>query len=166
MRTLKEEMLHWQGVARQGDPDACRESMSGTVRQEKPFKTEGRFGHHVVHIDEPKSFGGGDTAANPAEVLFAGVGACIAVTLRCHAALRDIKVGAIEVSLSGNMDVRGFFDADPKVRSGFQSIDIGVKVEGDASPAQLKELMAAMDRGCPVLDTVRGATPVKLELRS
>ena len=26
MRTLKEEMLHWKGVARKGDPDACRDS--------------------------------------------------------------------------------------------------------------------------------------------
>jgi uncharacterized OsmC-like protein len=164
LRTLKQEMLHWRQVAQQGDPEACRESMAGTVRQETPFRTEGRFGHHVVHIDEPKSFGGSDTAANPAEVLFAGVGACIAVTLRCHAALRDLRLGAIEVSLAGNLDVRGFFDADPKVRSGFQRIDIGVRIESDASEAELEALMAAMDRGCPILDTVRGATPVKVEL--
>ncbi|HKY95940.1 MAG TPA: OsmC family protein [Kiloniellales bacterium] len=166
MATLKEQMIHWRGVARQGDPEACRESMAGTVRQESPFRTEGRFGHHTIYVDEPKSFGGSDTAANPAEVMMTGLCASIAVTLRCHAALLGVRIGAIEMTIAGNLDVRGFFDADPKVRSGFKALDIGLRLESDASPAQLKRLMAAVERGCPVLDAVREPTPVKLELLS
>jgi uncharacterized OsmC-like protein len=166
LRTLKEEMLHWRKVAHEGNADACRESMAGTVRQEQPFRTDGRFGHHVVWVDEPKSFGGSDTAANPAEVMMTGLCASIAVTLRCHAALRDIEVGAIEMSIAGDLDVRGFFDADPKVRSGFKALTIGLKLDSSASPAQLKELMAAVERGCPVLDSVRDPTPIKLDVLS
>ena len=163
---LKERMLHWRRVAQGGDAAACREAMAGTVRQESAFRIKGRFGKHVVYVDEPESFGGGDSAANPAELLFAGLAGSIAVTLRCHAALRDIEVGAIEMTLSGDLDIRAFFDADPAVRSGFKGIAIALKLESDASPARLEELMAAVERGCPVLDAVRGPTPVTLELVS
>ena len=162
--TLKEQMLHYQAVARAGDPAACAEPMSGTIVQERPFYTEGRFGHHVVVVDEPTSFGGSDKAANPAEVMMAGVAASLCVTLRCHAALLGLEVGRIEVSLAGALDIRGFFDADPAVRSGFGSLEITVKIDSPAPPADLKRLMAAADRGCPVLDAVRGATPIALTL--
>lgn len=161
---LKEQMLHWQAVARSGDAAACAEPMSGTVVQESPFYTEGRFGRHVVVIDEPTSFGGSDKAANPAEVMLAGVAASLCVTLRCYAALQGIAVGRIEVGIGGALDIRGFFDADPAVRSGFGSLDITLKVESDAAPEALRRLLAAVDRGCPVLDSVRGATPIRLAL--
>jgi len=164
MATLKEQMIHWRGVAQAGDADACREAMAGSVRQDEPFRTEGRFGHHVVVVDEPKSFGGSDTAANPAEVMLTGLCASIAVTLRCHAALLGLSVGRIEMSVAGDLDVRGFFDADPAVRSGFKCIAIGLKLESDASPERLNALIAAVERGCPVLDNVRAPTPVTLEI--
>jgi hypothetical protein len=144
--TLKEQMLHYQAVARAGDPAACAEPMSGTIVQERPFYTEGRFGHHVV------------------VVMMAGVAASLCVTLRCHAALLGLEVGRIEVGIGGALDIRGFFDADPAVRSGFGSLEITVKIDSPASPADLKRLMAAADRGCPVLDAVRSATPIALTL--
>lgn len=162
--SLREQMLHWQSVARAGDPAACAEPMSGTVGQQVPFYTEGRFGKHVVVIDEPTSFGGSDKAANPAEVMLAGVAASLCVTLRCHAALQGVEVGRLEVAIGGALDIRGFFDADPAVRAGFGSLDIALKVESTASPEALARLLAAVERGCPVLDSVRGATPVRLTL--
>ena len=159
-------MRRYREIAHGGDAAACREAIAGTTSQEAPFRTEGRFGRHRVVVDEPSEFGGGDTAANPAEVLFAALGTCLAVTLRCHAALRGLTLGRITAELSGNLDIRGFFDADPAVRSGFQSIAIKLSVESDAPRADLQNLLAAVDRGCPILDTVRGPTPVTLELAS
>ncbi len=166
--TLKDQMLHHQAVARAaaagGDPATCREPIAGSILQEEPFYTEGRFGRHLVVVDEPTSFGGTDKAANPAEIMLAGLGASLCVTLRCHAALLDITVGRIEVGLSGDLDIRGFFDADPAVRSGFQSLALTLKLESDASPEALRRLLAAVDRGCPILDACRGATPVTLTM--
>lgn len=164
MASLKETMQHWRAVAAGGDAAACREPIAGSVVQERPFYTEGHFGRHVVVVDEPTSFGGSDKAANPAELMLAGLGASLCVTLRCHAALQGIQVGRIEVGLKGDLDVRGFFDADPGVRSGFQRLDLTLKLESDATPEALARLMAAVDRGCPVLDAVRGATPVSVTL--
>ena len=70
----------------------------------------------------------------------------------------------IQVEIAGDLDIRGFFDADPAVRSGFQSVKIRVAIDSDASQDQLARVLAAADRGCPMLDTCRGATPVTIEL--
>ena len=162
--SLRDQMLHHQAIARAGDPAACAEPMSGRVVQESPFYTEGSFGHHVVVVDEPTAFGGSDKAANPAEVLMAGLAASLCVTLRCHAALQGLEIGRIEVGIAGALDIRGFFDADPAVRAGFGSLALTLKLDSPASPAELRRLMAAVERGCPVLDSLRGATPITITL--
>jgi uncharacterized OsmC-like protein len=162
--TLRETMQQHQTLAHKGDPAACREPIAGTTVQTGGMRAEGRFGRHIVMIDEPTGFGGEDSALNPAEALLAALASSISVTLRCHAALLGLKIGRIQVDAKGDLDIRGFFDADPAIRSGFQSIDLKVAMDCDASPEQLKRLMAAMDRGCPMLDTCRGATSIKIDL--
>lgn len=162
--SLREEMQKHQATARKGNPAECREPIAGTTVQSGGMRTEGRFGRHVVVIDEPKVFGGDDTAVNPAEALLAAVATSVSVTIRCHAALQGVKVGRIQVEVAGDLDIRGFFDTDPAVRSGFQSVKISVAIDSDASKDQLARVLAAADRGCPMLDTCRGATPVTIEL--
>ncbi|MDF2764746.1 MAG: OsmC family protein [Rhodospirillales bacterium] len=161
---LGELMRRHQAIARSGDAAQCAEHIAGATVQHGGFRTEGRFGHHLVLVDEPTSFGGTDSAANPAELLLAGLGASLSVTLRCHAALLGVPVGRIRVELEGDLDIRGFFDADPTVRSGFAELRLQVHIESGAPPETLARLMAAAERGCPVLDTCRGATPISIEL--
>ena len=91
---LGELMRKYQAIARSGEPAKCAEHMAGATVQEEGFRTEGRFGRHLVLIDEPTSFGGTDSAANPAELLLAGLGASLSVTLRCHAALLGLQLFA------------------------------------------------------------------------
>lgn len=164
--SLAELMRKYQAVAHSGQVDDCREPIVGSTVQQGGMRSEGRFGRHVVIVDEPKGFGGEDSAANPAEVLLAALGTSLSVTLRCHAALLGIAVGRITVELAGDLDIRGFFDADPAVRSGFQDIRLKVAIESQATPDQLSRLLAAADRGCPMLDTCRGTTPITIELAS
>ncbi len=164
--TLTDTMRKYQAIARRGQADECREPIAGSTTQQGGMRTEGRFGHHVVIVDEPNAFGGEDSAANPAEVLLAALGTSLSVTLRCHAALLGIAVGRISVELAGDLDIRGFFDTDPAIRSGFPDIKLKVAVESQATPEHLAQLLRATDRGCPVLDACRGATPVSIELAS
>ena len=162
--TLRETMQQHQALARKGDPAACREPIAGTTVQANGMRTEGRFGRHVVVIDEPAGFGGEDSAVNPAEALLAALATSVSVTLRCHAALLGLKIGRIQVDARGDLDIRGFFDADPAVRSGFQSIDLKIAMDCDAPQEQWQRLIAAMDRGCPMLDTCRGATSINIDV--
>jgi putative redox protein len=161
---LGELMRRYQTIAQRGHAARCAEHIAGATVQQEGFRTEGRFGRHLVFVDEPTSFGGTDSAANPAELLLAALGASLSVTLRCHAALLGVPVGRIRVELEGDLDIRGFFDADPTVRSGFPELRLQVQIESDASAGALAGLMAAAERGCPVLDTCRAAPPISVEL--
>ena len=71
--TLRETMLTHQATARAGNPDECREPIVGFTVQNGGMRAEGWFSRHVVVVDEPKVFGGEDSAANPAEVLLAAL---------------------------------------------------------------------------------------------
>ena len=163
---LKAMMEEFRQIALEGDPQRCAEVMGGLVEQKSPFRSEGRFGQHVVVIDEPKAFGGTDEAANPAEVLMAAVGTSLAVTLRCHAALRGLTLGRIAVRIDGALDIRGFFGTDPAVRSGFGALTLQVEIESKAPRQALQDLLQVAQRACPVLDSCAGATPITLTLKA
>jgi uncharacterized OsmC-like protein len=158
LKRLTEEML---ATARAGPSEACLEHYSGTTRQVEGLRSEAAFGPFRFTVDEPQPYGGG-TAANPAEVLLAAVGASIEVTARVHAALLDIPLRGISTRLSGTLDLRGFFGTDPAVRAGFAHIDIAVVIDSPASSADIARLLQRVERGCPMLDVVRGAAEVRL----
>lgn len=121
-----------------------------------------RAGRHIFTIDEPTSLGGSDLGANPVEHLLASLGACQVITYQIWAAKLGIAVGSIEVDLTGDLDVRGFFGVDAEVRPGFQSIEVSVRVSGPESDERYAELTAAVDEHCPVLDVLTNAVPVSL----
>ena len=159
---LKAVMEEQVALAQRGTPEQCLERYRGTTRQVEGLRSEARFGKFTFTIDEPTGFGGTDTAANPAEVLLAALGASIEVTTRVYAAYLGIPLQSVAVELSGNLDIRGFFDTNPAVRSGFDAIEAKVKVESSASPAEIERLLAKVDRCCPVLETLRNGTPLRL----
>lgn len=121
-----------------------------------------RAGRHTFTIDEPASLGGSDLGANPVEHLLASLGACQVITYQVWAAKLGIAVDSIEIDLSGDLDVRGFFGVDPDVRPGFQSIEVNVRLSGPESDERYAELTATVDEHCPVLDVLTNAVPVSL----
>jgi putative redox protein len=160
---LKALMEQHVRTARAAQPEQCLERYRGETRQVEGLRSEARFGKFTFAIDEPAGFGGSDTMANPAEVLLAALGASIEVTTRVYAAYLGIPLQSVAVELAGNLDIRGFFDTDPAVRSGFDQIEAKVRIESSASDADVARLLAKVDRCCPVLETLRNGTPLRLE---
>ena len=159
---LGELMARLTEVAKAGDPAQCQEPMAGVTRQVQGLRSEGRFGDLSITIDEPVSFGGTGTAPNPAEVLLAALGASLEVTLRCHADHLRIPVEHVSVQLSAALDNRAFFATSSDVRAGFAVINAQVRILSPWSDDQLEPLYNLVSRCCPVLDIIRGATPVAL----
>lgn len=151
-------------IALHGPREQQREPMHGVVNEVQGLRNEALFSGHTLIVDEPLSFGGLGTAPNPAEVMLAGLGASLQVTCRVHALLMGIEIRHIRVELSGTLDTRGFFDTDPAVRSGFGGIEVTLRLRSEAEPARLQELLARVERACPVLDMLRAPTPVSLRL--
>jgi uncharacterized OsmC-like protein len=128
--------------------------------------TDIRIGRHNSLIDEPPALGGTDAAPNPVETALAGLLSCQVVTYRFWAAKLGIPLDDIHIETQGDLDVRGFFGLDARVRPGFGGVRVQVRLTGPASPEQYRALQAAVDQHCPVLDLFSNPTPVSTELVS
>lgn len=159
---LGQLMADFRDIALEGKPEKVREHIAGTTRQAEGLRSESRFGDLAMTIDEPVYFGGTGLAPNPAETLLAALGASLEVTLRCFAEYWGYRVDGISVALSGDLDTRAFFGTEAGLRPGFRILDVQVTVDSPESTDRLALLFDRVERSCPVLDIVRGDTPINL----
>lgn len=118
-------------------------------------------------IDEPPHLLGDDTAPNPSEAVLATLGACLSVGLHANAVARGIALSKIELELEGDINVTavwGVGDLDPAKKLGFSDVRVKAHLEGDASEAELKDLVAHSNAWSPVANTLRNPVNVSVEL--
>lgn len=166
MSDLREIMEEQAGFARSGRSEVIREVYAGSSRQTPLFLSISQFRHHEVRVDEPASFGGSDTAANPAEVLLAAIAASAEVTVRAWSAYLGIECGEIGTDIAGDLDLRGFMDTDPDIRAGFGPITLKIHVSGDLSAEDVARLERVVRRSCPIFETVENGSPINLRVMS
>ena len=123
-------------------------------------------GKYQVEVDEPAALGGANTAPNPVEYYLASLLSCQVVTWRFWAEKLGIAVDDISARAEGDLDLRGFFGLDDTVRAGFGEVRIVVTVTGPETDDRYRELQAAVDAHCPVLDLTRNETSVQTTLRT
>lgn len=119
-----------------------------------------RTGGHEFTIDEPPILAGTNLGASPVEHLLASLGSCQVITYQVWAAKLGIAIEDVEVTITGELDVHGFFGFDPDVRPGFQSIGVAVRLTGPETDERYAELTKAVDEHCPVLDVLTAGVPV------
>ncbi|NMI01185.1 OsmC family protein [Pseudonocardia acidicola] len=146
------------------DPDKAHARFGATGAGGDGLRTEIRIGGHTVLVDEPPALGGDGAAPNPVENALAGLLSCQVVTYRFWAAKLGIPLDGVRIDVEGDLDVRGFFGLDSAVRPGFAEVRLRVTLDGPAARERYRELAAAVDQHCPVLDLFRNATPVSTRL--
>ena len=109
---------------------------------------------------EPAILIGTDTGPNPAEFLLHALAACLTTSLVYVAAARNVHLTRVESRLEGDMDVRGALGLSDEVRNGFDRIRISFRVEGDAPPEKLRELVERAKARSAVFDMVTNGAPV------
>ncbi len=117
-------------------------------------------------IDEPPQLLGEDTAPNPTEAILAALGTCLSVGIQANATARDIALTKLEIELEGDINITavwGVGDLSDK-RLGVTEIRARVDVEGDASRAELDEIVAHATQWSPVANTM--INPVDLNVTS
>lgn len=115
----------------------------------------------ILNADEPAILAGQDTAANPVEHLLHALASCLTTTLVYHAAVRGIKIEALESELEGDLDIRGFLGLSNTVRSGFENIRVNFKVKTDAENI---EKLKALSKLSPVFDMTSHGTNVQVNI--
>lgn len=113
-----------------------------------------------VEADEPPVLVGQDYGANPVEHLLHALTSCLTGALVYHAAVRGIRIDAVESTVEGDLDVRGFMGLAEDVRKGYQNIRVKFSVKSDAPREKLEECA----RFSPVFDVVSRGTNVQLSI--
>lgn len=119
---------------------------------------------HRLAIDEPTGLGGTDTGPNPVELVLAALGTCQAITYRIWAGLMGIRLDEVRFETEGDIDVAGLLGVREGVRPGLAGIRHRVILSGPESEERYRELMAAVDAHCPVLDILASPLPIEHEL--
>ena len=102
-----------------------------------------------IQIDEPQELCGTNLFANPQEYLLAATNACMMVGYSAVAALMGVTLTKLELEIAGDIDLRGFLEVDSGVAPGYERLHYIVRLAGDGTPEQLRQLHETVQRTSP-----------------
>jgi uncharacterized OsmC-like protein len=120
------------------------------------------IGRAVYDAQAHGGVGGAGTGACSGDLLLGALAACAQITCQMVAESMGLRGARIEVSASGELDLRGTLGMDREVPVGFRSIRTDFRVEApEASSDELAALARKTERYCVVMQTL--AAPPALE---
>lgn len=122
------------------------------IRQLGETTSESEFRGHRVKIDRPLEKGGSDQGPMGGELFLSSVGGCFMSNLLAAIRARQSGIANARVEVTGTLA-----DAPPR----FTAIELLVSAEG-AKPEELEHLIDIADRGCIMMNTLRGKIEVKI----
>ena len=106
--------------------------------------------------------GGAGSAACSGDLLLGALAACAQLTCQMVAAAMDLRAERIEVTVEGDLDLRGTLGISPEAPVGFEAIRLRFDIEApDASADELAALRAKTERYCVVLQTPLRPPPIE-----
>lgn len=136
---------------------------------EGQYRTLSYVGDHTpVVVDEPLHLFGENTAPAPGEIVLAALGGCLAVGITAVATWKKVRLSHLELRLEGDIGNPAAWGAGGAEKlpqdMGFQEIRVFVTVEGEASRAELDEIVQHANYFSPVANTMRNPIPFKIAL--
>jgi uncharacterized OsmC-like protein len=153
-----------QGCIR-ADPERAHPLYGATVRWLGGQRSESVLaGGTRLQVDEPPECSGTGSAPTPEDYLLSAVGSCLTAAWVGALTTRGLAIRTLEVDVRGRVNFAGAYllDGTP---SGFESIEIDVRLDADADPATLRELSPEVLRMSIIPDTIARAVPISMHLR-
>jgi len=124
--------------------------------------------HNPVIVDEPLHLFGENTAPAPGEIALSALGGCLGVGITAVATHRQVKLSKLEIFLEGDIGNpaawgAGGADMQP-AQMGFQEIRVKVLIEGEATRAELDDIVKHANYYSPVANTMRNPIPFSIGL--
>lgn len=120
----------------------------------------------TLDADEPPLLLGRDLGPNPVEYALTALAACVTSSIVYHAAAKGITIRSMESRLEGDIDLQGFLGIRDDVPKGYKAIRMFVKIDADAPPEKLEEIVKLGPTYSPVFDTITRAVPVSVKLEN
>ena len=105
-------------------------------------------------------------APSPIEYILAGYAGCINAVGTLVASELNLNLKSLQVEIKGEINVDKFLGKSTTDRAGFNSIEVFINPETDASPDEIKNWLTILENRCPVGDNLKYETPVYLSLVS
>jgi uncharacterized OsmC-like protein len=115
----------------------------------------------TIQSDEPPELLGDNGAPNPQELLMSGLNGCIMVGYVAGCAVKGIELESVEIETDGELDLRGFLGLDKSVSPGYDEIHITVRIKGNGTPEQFREVHETVKATSPNFFNI--TKPVKVE---
>lgn len=126
---------------------------------EQSHKTKFEF-----EADHPELFASEDHGITPVEYVMVGLSSCLTAGVAAIAQHREIQLRSVTATIEGAMDVQGILGVDPEVRNGFSGLKISYNIDADATPDEIKALVAQSQKRSAVYDIVANPTDITVEV--
>jgi uncharacterized OsmC-like protein len=118
----------------------------------------------TYETDHPEIFASEDHAATPVEIVLAGLAGCLTAGVAAVAQNREIQLHSVKATLEAGMDIQGILGIDSDVRNGFDGIKVTYQIEADATPEEIRALVAQSQKRSAVYDILTNPTNVTVEV--
>jgi uncharacterized OsmC-like protein len=139
------------------DPNASRITIQAKGGQtDVPIACSVDIGRAIYQAEAHKGVGGAGAGACSGDLLLGALAACAQITCQMVAAAMGIPTERIEVTVSGDLDLRGTLGISKDVSVGFDSIHLHFDVVApQATAEQLRALREKTEQYCVVMQTLK-----------
>ena len=144
--------------------------MSGTHSRSSISSFYGA-GQEMAHVttfdfdaDHPVVLTGKDNGPTPVEFMLVGLAGCLTAGLANIAAARGVTLHSVESIVEGDIDLQGILGLSREVRNGYQQIRVSFRIDADASPEKIRELVAQSQARSAVFDVITNQVPVTISV--
>ncbi len=138
------------------DPSASRVTIRARGNQTAtPLSCSVDIGRAIYQAEAHSGVGGTGAAACSGDLLLGALAACAQITCQMVAAAMGIAVEHVEVTVEGDLDLRGTLGISKEVPVGFEQIRVHFDVDAPgASVDQLARLREKTEQYCVVMQTL------------
>ena len=138
------------------DPNASQITIRAKGGQtDVPVSCSVDIGRAIYQAEAHQGVGGGGTGACSGDLLLGALAACAQITCQMVAAAMGIRTERIEVTVEGELDLRGTLGISKDVPVGFDSIRLHFDVAApEATLEQLSGLRDKTEQYCVVMQTL------------
>jgi uncharacterized OsmC-like protein len=149
------------------DPQASRITLQARGSQmSTPISCSIDIGRAIYQAEAHQGVGGTGTAACSGDLLLGALAACAQLTCQMVAEAMGIQVNRVEVTVEGDLDLRGTLGVSKETPVGFESIRVVYDIEApEASLEQIERLREKTEQYCVVLQTLLRPPDIKTSWR-